>query len=104
MAKQLPEAAHKEAAAPDILNTPILTLIRAGWQTVFVVISRYIVLIVAVCIGAFLFYLYDYRPEHIRIECEKASSVTAMEMMNQRAEMGPSSGQTFLSRLSIETM
>lgn len=48
-----------------------------------------VLMIVAVCVGAFLFYWYDYRPTQIRITCEAEASTFAAETMQGRARMEP---------------
>ncbi len=52
-------------------------------------VERRIYLILALCIGASLFYWYDYRPTQIRIKCEAKANVLAAETMKSRAEMEP---------------
>jgi hypothetical protein len=48
---------------------------------------RNVGVLVVACVGAFIFYWYDYRPQQIRIECEETSTVAARQMMEQRADM-----------------
>lgn len=52
--------------------------------------SRFTALIVlAICVGAFLFYWYDYRPTQIRITCESEATTLATATMQGRAKMNP---------------
>lgn len=46
-------------------------------------------IIVAVCVGAFLFYWYDYRPTQIRMTCESEAATLAATTMQGRARMEP---------------
>ncbi|MBZ0069463.1 MAG: hypothetical protein K8F26_11705 [Thiobacillus sp.] len=46
-----------------------------------------VLIIVALCVGSFLFYWHDYRPTQIRIKCEEEAVTLAMETMRERAKM-----------------